>query len=171
MSRRRTELNVDTVHQLVAGGMDPIDAPWLIETNNMVVKTFHGNADYAFQESDPGVKERYLRLLAHAKTILSKEQEPFVLAFQTDGESTQQVVCIVDEAVRRLRIGVSHYGDTPKGNQMLAAEGRRIAEAVGLDSQVPVISRISQMVDLPPEDRALVERALALSAGKSKAAA
>ncbi|KKW39234.1 MAG: hypothetical protein UY85_C0011G0023 [Candidatus Peribacteria bacterium GW2011_GWB1_54_5] len=168
MSHRRTEMHLRTVDELVTGGMGQADAVWYVETANMVTHKFHGRADFAFQESDPGVKERYRRLDTQAKAIYEGGEGGQVVAFSMEDASTREILRTVDDALGRMRAGVSHYGNgTPKCNQMLAAEGSRIAEAVGPDAQVPVINRISQMVQLPPDDRALVEQALTLSEPKN----
>ena len=168
MSHRRTEMHLRTVDDLVAGGMGQEDAVWYVEMANMVAHRFHDNTGFAFQESDPGVEKRYLRLDTQAKAIYEGGEGGQVVAFSMEDASTREILRTVDDAVGRMRAGMSHYGNgTPKCDQMLAAEGWRIAQAVGPDAQVPVINRISQMVQLSPDDRALVEQALTLSEPKN----
>ena len=173
MSHRRTEMHLRTVDDLVAGGMGQEDAVWYIQMRNMVVHTFHDNPHAAFQSSDPGVEERYLRLDAQAKAIGGGEggQKPEVFAFKTADRPTQDIVRVVEDALQRMRAGMDHYGDTPRCGQMLAAEGGRIAAIVGPGATEPVINRIAQIMALEPADRALVEQALALHVGRESARA
>ena len=118
----RTERHLETVEQLGTGGMEHADATWYVEMNNMVVKKFHGNPHFAFQDSDPGVLERYLRLDAHARAILSGQPEPEVIVGRTVDNSP--------EAVRDAVRGVVQPEGSPQTAAEVKATANRITEQV-----------------------------------------
>tara|TARA_Y100000310_G_C20612968_1_gene779005 strand:+ start:116 stop:688 length:573 start_codon:yes stop_codon:yes gene_type:complete len=168
MINLKTENNLAAVAELEAGGMDHVDAMWFIEMHNMVVHVFHDNPEFAFQDSASGVLERYKMLEAQAQAIFGGETVPQVLSLGVVVGSTREVMALVDDAVSKMRIGLSHYGDEAARESVLAAEGGRIATALRTDTgeNSPVIDRVTQMMTLNPDDRILVERALALHEGR-----
>ncbi|HLD32510.1 MAG TPA: hypothetical protein VJB10_02895, partial [Candidatus Peribacteraceae bacterium] len=98
MSHRRTEMHLRTVDDLVAGGMGQEDAVWYVEMANMVAHRFHDNTGFAFQESDPGVEKRYLRLDTQAKAIYEGGEGGQVVAFSMEDASTREILRTVDDA-------------------------------------------------------------------------
>lgn len=167
MSVRTTEHNIAEADTLVAGGMSQTDAIWFLETHNMVAHVFHGNPAFAFQDSDSGVRERYERLADEVSTILSGDVQQQVVALRVPEASTHEnVMRMVEDALRKMRIGLDHYGDENRQNAVLAAEVGRIVTAfgqAGSAESTPVVNRIEELMTLDDESRALLRRALALS--------